>query len=185
MVKQPRRGANNAHPSDAEVKETVQLYLYTLSVPSWHVTGWTLPLLQATNCNENLGARKPDLGCHNSHALSKSEILDPEVTAFFRMSVLRYRRIRTRGSRFPCFISWRLARLPSRLLPTQCIPHTHTHTHTEETHTHIHAQTRIRSHGPEVQAVDDIKLHALDREANKLGPFVYKLRGPQNITQIP
>ena len=31
-------------PSSAEVKERVELYLYSTSVPSWPVVGWTLPL---------------------------------------------------------------------------------------------------------------------------------------------
>jgi len=31
-------------PSSAEVKERVQLYLYSTSGPSWPVTGWTIPL---------------------------------------------------------------------------------------------------------------------------------------------
>jgi len=31
-------------PSSAEVKERVALYLYSHSVPSWPVLGWTLPL---------------------------------------------------------------------------------------------------------------------------------------------
>jgi hypothetical protein len=35
----------------AEVKEIVELYLYSLSVPSWPVLGWTLPL---TLCFKNL-----------------------------------------------------------------------------------------------------------------------------------
>ena len=32
-------------PSIVEVKERVELYLYSLSGPSWPVLGWTLPLL--------------------------------------------------------------------------------------------------------------------------------------------
>jgi hypothetical protein len=32
-------------PSSAEVKERVELYLYSPSGPSWPVLGWTLPLL--------------------------------------------------------------------------------------------------------------------------------------------
>jgi len=31
-------------PSSAEVKERVELYLYSTSEPSWPLTGWTLPL---------------------------------------------------------------------------------------------------------------------------------------------
>ena len=32
------------HPSSAEVKERVELYLYSPSGPSWPVLGWTVPL---------------------------------------------------------------------------------------------------------------------------------------------
>ena len=31
-------------PSSTEVKETIELYLYSPSGPSWHVLGWILPL---------------------------------------------------------------------------------------------------------------------------------------------
>ena len=43
-VKRPGRGVNNPSPSTAEVKERVELYLYSLSWPSWPDLGWTLPL---------------------------------------------------------------------------------------------------------------------------------------------
>jgi hypothetical protein len=43
-VKRPGRGVDHPPPSSAEVKERVELYLYTTSGPSWPVLGWTLPL---------------------------------------------------------------------------------------------------------------------------------------------
>jgi hypothetical protein len=43
-VKQPERSVNHPHTSSAEVKERVELYLYSPCGPSWPVTGWTLPL---------------------------------------------------------------------------------------------------------------------------------------------
>jgi len=43
-VKWPGRGLNYLPPSRAEVKERVQLYIYSTSGPSWPVTGRTLPL---------------------------------------------------------------------------------------------------------------------------------------------
>ena len=43
LSKRPERGANHP-PSSAEGKETVQLYLYSPSGPSWPVLGRTLPL---------------------------------------------------------------------------------------------------------------------------------------------
>jgi hypothetical protein len=44
-VKRPERGVNHPPPSSAEVKERVDLYIYSLSAPSWPVLGRTLPLL--------------------------------------------------------------------------------------------------------------------------------------------
>jgi hypothetical protein len=43
-VKRPGRGVDHPPPSSAEVKERVELYLYSLSGPSWPVLGRTLPL---------------------------------------------------------------------------------------------------------------------------------------------
>jgi hypothetical protein len=41
-VKRPGRGANHPPPSSAEVKERVELYLYSLYEPSWTVLELTL-----------------------------------------------------------------------------------------------------------------------------------------------
>jgi hypothetical protein len=43
-VKRPGRGINHQPPSSTEVKERVELYLYSLAGPSWPVLGTTLPL---------------------------------------------------------------------------------------------------------------------------------------------
>ena len=43
-LKRPGRGVDHPTPSSAEVKERVELYLYSHSGPSWSVLGWTLPL---------------------------------------------------------------------------------------------------------------------------------------------
>jgi hypothetical protein len=40
-VKRPGRGVNHPSLFRDEVKERVELYLYSSSVPSWHVTRWT------------------------------------------------------------------------------------------------------------------------------------------------
>ena len=40
----PGRGVDHPSPSSAEVKERVQLHLYSLSGPSWPVLGRPLPL---------------------------------------------------------------------------------------------------------------------------------------------
>jgi len=42
-VKRPGRGVDNP-PSSAEVKERVELYLYSPPGPSWPALGWTLPM---------------------------------------------------------------------------------------------------------------------------------------------
>jgi hypothetical protein len=44
-VKRPGRGVDHPPPSSAEVKERVELYLYSSSGPSWPFIGWTLPYL--------------------------------------------------------------------------------------------------------------------------------------------
>jgi hypothetical protein len=44
-VKRPGPGIDHPPPSSAEVKERVQLYLYSPFVPSWPILGWILPLL--------------------------------------------------------------------------------------------------------------------------------------------
>ena len=43
-VKRPGRGVDHLTPSSAEVKERVELYLYSPSGPSWAVLGINLPL---------------------------------------------------------------------------------------------------------------------------------------------
>jgi hypothetical protein len=42
-VKRPGRGVDHPPPSSAEVKEIIQLYVYSPSGPPWPVLGWTLP----------------------------------------------------------------------------------------------------------------------------------------------
>jgi len=43
-VKRPGRGLDHPPPSSAEVKERIELYLYSTSGPSWPILGWTVPL---------------------------------------------------------------------------------------------------------------------------------------------
>jgi hypothetical protein len=51
------RGVDHPPPYSAEVKERVELYLYSSSGPSWPVIGWPLPLpLPYKPC--------PAIGCH-------------------------------------------------------------------------------------------------------------------------
>jgi len=44
VVQRPTRGVDHPPPSRTEVKERVELHLYTPSGSPWHVLGWTLPL---------------------------------------------------------------------------------------------------------------------------------------------
>jgi hypothetical protein len=41
VVEQLMCGVDHPPPSSAEVRERVELYLYSLSEPSWSVVGWT------------------------------------------------------------------------------------------------------------------------------------------------
>jgi len=43
-IKRSGRGVDHSLPSSAEVKERVELYLYSPSGPSWPVLGYSLPL---------------------------------------------------------------------------------------------------------------------------------------------
>ena len=43
-IKRPGRGADHPPPSSAEVKESVQLYVYSPFGPLWPVLRWPLPL---------------------------------------------------------------------------------------------------------------------------------------------
>ena len=47
-VKRPMRGVDHPPTCSAEVKERVEIYLYSHSGFSWAVLGWTVPLNQAS-----------------------------------------------------------------------------------------------------------------------------------------
>jgi len=55
-VKRPWLGVDHPPPSSAEVKERVELYLYSPSGPSWPVLKWTLPLPGALSLGKATGA---------------------------------------------------------------------------------------------------------------------------------
>jgi hypothetical protein len=52
-VKRPGHGVDHPLPSSAEVKERVQLYLYSTSAPSRPVLGWTLSFSLSLHGNES------------------------------------------------------------------------------------------------------------------------------------
>jgi hypothetical protein len=61
-VKRPGRGVDQPPPSSAEVKERVQLYLYSPCGPSWPVLGWTSHLRTNTLRFTVLFTSKPTAG---------------------------------------------------------------------------------------------------------------------------
>ena len=69
-VKRPGRGLDHPPPSSAEVKERVELYIYSPSEPSWPVLGWTLPL--KIFCSE-------DKLCNFHHLSTSSPLFDPNI----------------------------------------------------------------------------------------------------------
>ena len=50
-VRRLGRGVNLPLPYSDEVKERVELYLYSPSVPSWQATGWSLPFREDSKTN--------------------------------------------------------------------------------------------------------------------------------------
>ena len=69
-VKQPGRGVNHQSPSNDKVKEGVELYIYSPTVPSWQVIGRPLPFyemeswswkggggIRVSTCPEGLGEK--------------------------------------------------------------------------------------------------------------------------------
>jgi hypothetical protein len=65
-VKPPGRGVDHPPPSNAEVKEIVDLYLYSPFRPSWPVLEWPLPL----------AVPLPLLTLSLAHVLSSRRILE-------------------------------------------------------------------------------------------------------------
>jgi len=61
-LKRPGRGVDHPSPSSSEVKESVEVYLYSHFGPSWPVLGWPLPLL--------LLVRSVHLNVHNLMVVS-------------------------------------------------------------------------------------------------------------------
>jgi len=53
-IKRPERGVDHLPPPSAEVKETVEPYLYSQSGPSCSVLGWNLPLPYPSSVTYNV-----------------------------------------------------------------------------------------------------------------------------------
>ena len=76
----PGSGVDHPPTSSAEIKERVELYLYSPSGTSWPVIGWTLPLpLPQTIKREELpGSHRgfsEELWCFESEALCKGKLI--------------------------------------------------------------------------------------------------------------
>jgi hypothetical protein len=72
-VKRPGRGVDHHPPSSAEVKERVELYLYSTSGPSWPVLGCCIyvTLTSVTNYNNgNVATRSELSGSARRHSMS-------------------------------------------------------------------------------------------------------------------
>jgi hypothetical protein len=67
-VKGPGRGIDHPPSSSAEVKERVELYLYSHSGPSWPVLGQTLPYLSPV---ETGAGPKPETSCKEPRYVSR------------------------------------------------------------------------------------------------------------------
>ena len=66
-VKRPGRGVDLSSPSIAEVKESVELYMYSPSGPSWPVLGWTLPSLPSSGLKLALCVCRLSADWHDDH----------------------------------------------------------------------------------------------------------------------
>ena len=64
-IKWPGRGIDHPPPSSAEVKERVELYLYSTTGPSWAAIGWNLPLPFFTHIISTDDCRKALLNTHS------------------------------------------------------------------------------------------------------------------------
>jgi hypothetical protein len=62
-VKRPGRGVDHPPPSSAEVKERVELYLYSPSGRSWPVLGRPLPFYQVQCVSLNAAVPPGHLSC--------------------------------------------------------------------------------------------------------------------------
>jgi hypothetical protein len=73
-VKRPVRGVNRPPPPNAEVKERVELYLYSPSGPSWPVIGRTslLPLPMSLSLEVKRPVRDADHQCQVNKATHSS-----------------------------------------------------------------------------------------------------------------
>jgi hypothetical protein len=63
-VKRPGRGVDHPPPSSTEVKERVELYLYSPSGLSWPVVGRTLPLLYTRRVDLHILCARGKFGCN-------------------------------------------------------------------------------------------------------------------------
>jgi len=86
-VKRQRCDVDNPRPSSTEVKERVELYIYSPSGPLWLVLGWILPLLFRVFLDETLCGLAERYRC----IISRIERVSPKL--WFRSTTLTQRNI--------------------------------------------------------------------------------------------
>jgi hypothetical protein len=79
-VKWPGHGVDHTPPFSAEVKERVELYLYSLSGHSWHVLGRTLPLPLPATIRRRSEYLKSAFPRFDQHALCSSYLSNRYAT---------------------------------------------------------------------------------------------------------
>jgi len=83
-VKPPGHDINHPPTSSAKVKERVELYLYPLSVPSWQVIGWTLPLPLLKRMSTSIPFHSITCflanSCNGTHTLKAADDINKMIT---------------------------------------------------------------------------------------------------------
>jgi hypothetical protein len=74
-------------PSSAEFKEKVELYLYSISGPSWHVLGWTLPLPPVTGIKRGHAAGGA-VGWGTALQIGRSRVRFPMMSLEFSIDII-------------------------------------------------------------------------------------------------
>ena len=90
-VKRQGRGVDHPPPSSAEVKERVELYLYSPSGPSWPILGLTLRPLKFNTPNNRDNSTFP-VHCSSLHVFQLLKLLKPNDIYICRTAALTSRR---------------------------------------------------------------------------------------------
>jgi len=91
-VKRLGHGINHPLLSSTKLKESVELYLYSLSAPSWQIMWWILPFI--TLIKKNLKSKKKDCG-----KIIRLETSCPLMSAKPKWSQMIMKKIKTKRTR--------------------------------------------------------------------------------------